>query len=168
MRNLFEEAQLSSGAVYRYFASKDDVIVAIAEENMREVVALIHDAATERHDRSAGVAMAAALEIVQAKHATHGLGGLAVLAWAEALRNPNVADQFTRLLSQMREDLAAVVRQQNSGKRLDAVPPDALAALLISIVPGYILQLALLGPVAVQGVPDALRALWPPAPAPTK
>jgi hypothetical protein len=28
-------------------------------------------------------------------------------------------------------------------------------------VPGYLLQLALIGPAAVDGVPDAVRALWP-------
>jgi hypothetical protein len=33
--------------------------------------------------------------------------------------------------------------------------------VLISIVPGYILQLTLLGAAAVEGVPDAVRALWP-------
>ena len=32
MQDLFAEAGLSAGAVYRYFASKDEVIVAIAEE----------------------------------------------------------------------------------------------------------------------------------------
>jgi TetR/AcrR family transcriptional regulator, transcriptional repressor of aconitase len=36
-----------------------------------------------------------------------------------------------------------------------------LATTLLSLVPGYLLQLALLGPVAVDGVPDAVRALWP-------
>jgi hypothetical protein len=33
--------------------------------------------------------------------------------------------------------------------------------MLISIVPGYILQLALLGPAAMDGAPNAVRALWP-------
>jgi hypothetical protein len=31
----------------------------------------------------------------------------------------------------------------------------------MSLVPGYILQVAVLGPAAVDGVPDAVRALWP-------
>jgi hypothetical protein len=36
----------------------------------------------------------------------------------------------------------------------------------MAILPGYILQLALLGPEAVEGIPDAVRALWPANPAP--
>ena len=41
MQDLFAASGLSSGAVYSYFASKDDVIVAIAEENMRGVTEMI-------------------------------------------------------------------------------------------------------------------------------
>ena len=51
MQDLFAEAGLSSGAVYRYFASKDDVIIAIAEENMRDVVEMIHGVATQQPGR---------------------------------------------------------------------------------------------------------------------
>ena len=48
MQDLFAEAGLSSGAVYRYFASKDDVIIAIAEDNMRGVVEMIRDVAAQQ------------------------------------------------------------------------------------------------------------------------
>jgi AcrR family transcriptional regulator len=162
MQDLFAEAGLSSGAVYRYFASKDDVIIAIAEENMRDVVEMIHAVATQQPGRSAGAAVADVLEILRAKDAQNGLGGLALLAWAEALRNPSLAEQFKELLTQMLTDLAEVVaEQQNSADLPQSVPADALAAVLISIVPGYILQLTLLGAAAVEGVPDAVRALWP-------
>ena len=41
------------------------------------------------------------------------------------------------------------------------VPAEALAAVLISIVPGYILQLATLGSAPIEGVPAAVKALWP-------
>src|ERR1700742_4519168 len=43
MQDLFAEAGLSAGAVYRYSASKDEVILAIAQENMSEVMTLISD-----------------------------------------------------------------------------------------------------------------------------
>jgi hypothetical protein len=32
---------------------------------------------------------------------------------------------------------------------------------MLSILPGYILQVALLNPAVVAEVPDAVRALWP-------
>src|ERR1700760_3380381 len=84
MQDLFDEAGLSSGAVYRYFSSKDDMILAIADENMQDVVAMIHAVATHEPGTSVGAAIADILEIVQTTNARNGLGGLAVLVWAEA------------------------------------------------------------------------------------
>jgi TetR/AcrR family transcriptional regulator, transcriptional repressor of aconitase len=48
------------------------------------------------------------------------------------------------------------------------VPAEALATVLICIQPGYVLPLALLGPGAVAGIPDAVRALWSPPAAETE
>jgi TetR/AcrR family transcriptional regulator, transcriptional repressor of aconitase len=162
MQDLFAEAGLSSGAVYRYFPSKDEVIIAIAEENMRDILEVIHAGATRQPGRSAGAAMADVLEIVRAKDAQDGLGGLALLVWAEALRNPSLAEQFRDLLARLRAGLAEVVREwQGPGDLPGGIPADTLAAVLISLVPGYILQLVMLGSAAVDGIPDAARVLWP-------
>src|SRR5260370_17032628 len=38
MADLLAEAGLSSGAVYNYFSSKEEMIVAIAEENIGQVI----------------------------------------------------------------------------------------------------------------------------------
>jgi len=162
MQDLFAEAGLSSGAVYRYFASKDDVITAIAEENMHEVVAMIHDVAASQPGRPVGTVLADAFKILQAKDAQDGLAGLALLAWSEALRNPVLASRFAGLFAQMGADLTEVVRNhQGAGNLATQLPAESLAAVLISIVPGYILQLAMLGPAAVDGIPAAVEALWP-------
>jgi AcrR family transcriptional regulator len=162
MQDLFAEAGLSSGAVYSYFPSKEDMIIAIAEENIQGVVATIHTIATQDPGRSVGAVMADVLTAVQAKHDSDGLGGLALLVWAEALRNPALAAQFGELLRPMRADVAAVVRaNQRSGDLPADATPEALASVLISLVPGYLVQLSLLGPDAVDGVADAVRALWP-------
>jgi AcrR family transcriptional regulator len=161
MQDLFAEAELSSGAVYGYFASKNDVIVAIAEENLQDVVTMIRTVATRQPDRSIGATIAGIFEIVRTKHIQDGLGGLAVLVWAEALRNREVGDKLAELLTQLRADLTKAVRQhQRAGDITSDVKADAIAGLLVSTIPGYILQLALLGPAAVSKVPDAALALW--------
>jgi AcrR family transcriptional regulator len=162
MHDLFAEAGLSSGAVYSYFASKDDVITAIAEENMSDFVAMIHDVARSQPGRPVGTVLADILKILQAKDAQQGLAGLAVLTWSEALRNPVLASRFADLLAQIRADLTDVVRyHQGAGNLPRQVPAESLAATLMSIVPGYILQLATLGSAAVDGVPTAVEALLP-------
>jgi AcrR family transcriptional regulator len=151
MQTVLADAGVSAGTFYRYFASKDDVILAIAEENLRDVVPLT-DA------MSAGAAIAEVLEIARTGQDT----GIALLVWAEALRNPALARRFSELLARMRDELTELVREhQNNGDLPAGRSAEALAATLISIVPGYVLQLALLGPAAVDGVPDAVRALWP-------
>src|ERR1700761_4592062 len=70
MQDLFAEAGLSAGAVYRYFASKDEVIAAIAEDNMRAVLAMISEVVDEDPGQSVGEVAAAVLTRVQAKDAT--------------------------------------------------------------------------------------------------
>jgi TetR/AcrR family transcriptional regulator, transcriptional repressor of aconitase len=162
MQDLFAEAGLSSGAVYRYFASKDDVIIAIAEENMLDVVTMIHDVASSRPGRPVGAVFADIFDIVQTKDAQDGVARLALLAWSEALRNPVLADRWADLFAQMRADLTEVVREhQRTGSLPRHVSPESLAAVFMSIVPGYILQLATLGSAAVGEVPAAVEALWP-------
>ena len=153
MQDLFAEAGLSSGAFYRYFASKDDVIIAIAEDNMRGVVEMIREVAARSPGRPARDTLADVLEIVRAKDAENGLAKIAVLVWAEALRSPAIAARFKAMLTQMRAGFAEVV-----GEGPDDAPADEMAAALVSVVPGYILQLVLLGPEAVEGVPETLRS----------
>jgi AcrR family transcriptional regulator len=162
MQDLFAEAGLSSGAVYRYFTSKDDMIIAIAEENMLGIVDMIRDVAARRPDRPMGAILADILEMVRAKHVQDGLGSIAVLVWSEALRSPAVAGRLSEMLARIRGYLAEVVRERQGAGDLPAdIPADALAAALMSIVPGYLLQLAVLGPATVSGVPEAVRELWP-------
>lgn len=160
MQDLFAEAGLSAGAVYSYFASKDDVILAIAEQNMRSVTDMINAIATEQPGRPVGAVLADVMEILRAKDEQEGLGKLTVIVWSEAVRNPALAARFTALVEQLRASLAEVI-QQTRGSLPDDVPADVLATALFSLVPGYLLQLALIGSAAVDGVPDAVRALWP-------
>ena len=160
MQDLFAEAGLSSGAVYSYFASKDDVIVAIAEENMRGVTEMIRNVATQHPGRPVGAVLADIMDMVHARDAQDGLGKLTVIVWSEALRNPSLAARFTDMVTQIRASLAEVI-EQSSQNPPAGVPADILAATLVCLVPGYLLQLAILGPGAVDGVPAAVRALWP-------
>ena len=92
MQDLFAEAGLSAGAVYRYFSSKEDMVLAIAEQSMREVTAMIHSfAAAAPRGKGLGDALGNVLDVVQRKHAQDQMGAMAVLSWSEALRNPELA-----------------------------------------------------------------------------
>jgi TetR/AcrR family transcriptional regulator, transcriptional repressor of aconitase len=161
MHDLFAESGLSAGAVYRYFASKDDVIIAIAEENLRDVLATIQMAATLQPGRSVGAVLADVFEVARAKDEQYGLAKLALLTWSETLRNAGLAARFAELFARLHADLAALVRQsQQAGHLTTDLPAEALTSVIISVVPGLLLQLATVGPEAVADAPAALQALW--------
>src|ERR1700761_6929805 len=162
MQDLFAEAGLSAGAVYRYFASKDEEIAAIAEDNMREVLTLVHRSVTAEPARPVGEVMAEVLALVRAKDTADGMGGMAVLVWAEALRNPVLAGRLRDLLTGMHDDFTRLVAGHQAAGRLPAQPPaGTIARALVAMMPGYILPLTVLGPEVADGIPGAVRALWP-------
>lgn len=160
MTDLFAESGLSSGAFYGYFAGKDQLIIAIAQENFHDIVAMIHAVAQDA-EGSIGDALADATEVVNARHGEEGLGGIAVQVWAEALRNPRLAAEFAPLFDELHKEIAVVVRRHQKAGTFDPnVSADAFSRILVGVVPGHILQVALLGPDAATGVADALRMLW--------
>ncbi|GAA1296969.1 TetR/AcrR family transcriptional regulator [Streptomyces javensis] len=162
MQDLLAEAGVSSGSLYRYFSSKQDMIIAIAEENLAEVVRQARRQAERRPAAGVGEAIADLFEVIRAKHTESGFAAIALLTWSESLRNPTLADRLKTALTEATADLAAIVREHQEVRQLPAdAAADSLAQLITSTVPGYILQLATLGPDAVDGLPGAARALWP-------
>jgi len=148
---------MSSGAVYRYFASKDAMIVAIAEENLDQIVAIVRESVADGADL--GAALAAALEFASSRHADDGFAAIALIVWSEALRNPALAERLRKSFDQAGEALAETARGITpTGTEL---APDVLAKTLLCVLPGYLLQLAIRGADAVAPVPDAVRELFP-------
>ncbi|MFF3985007.1 TetR/AcrR family transcriptional regulator [Streptomyces sp. NPDC001601] len=162
MQDLFAESGLSAGAVYRHFTSKDEMILAIAEENMRDVLDITVAVAVSRQGRSMGEVMAELLDVIRAKSAEEDVAGLAVLVWGEAMRNRSLADKLDHLMGGIRANLVTLVREnQERGGLPTSATAEGIAATMLSVLPGYILQVALLDPAVVVEVPDAVRALWP-------
>lgn len=157
MQDLVRESGMSSGAVYRYFDSKDAMIVAIAEENLDQVVTIVRESV--RGGAAVGAALASALEYVSARHEDDGFGAIALLVWSEALRNPALA---TRLQESFDAGVAALAEIAGASSVISAeLAPEALANTLLCVLPGYLLQLTIQGAEAVRTIPDAVRALIP-------
>ncbi|BBZ25803.1 hypothetical protein MMAD_00980 [Mycolicibacterium madagascariense] len=162
MQDLVAEAGISSGAVYRYFASKDEVIEAIAAENLDQVVAVLAQAIGE--GASPQAALTAVLEFVTTRHREDGFAAIAVLVWSEALRNPPLADHLreaiTSALATLSGDPHAAPDGGAHGTRTDDTAhhePTAMAEVLLCVLPGYLMRLALGGAEAVANVPGAVE-----------
>ncbi len=162
MQDVFAEAGKSAGAVYRYFPRKDDMIVGVAGQNLDDVTQVLRTALT-RSDGKGGVGqvMAELLEAVIDRHRDRQLATMALMVWAEALRNPALAGRLEAATVSMTRDMAAFVRERQQAGTWSGAPADVLAQVILSILPGFLLNLALLGQPGVAKFPDAVRALWP-------
>jgi AcrR family transcriptional regulator len=158
MQDLLAEVGMSSGAVYRYFPGKQDMIIAIAEENLAEVTGEVRRMTAANPAVSIGELLARIFQVIKAKHEEDGFAAIALLVWAESLRAPTLGERIKGTLADVTAELADIVREhQESGD----LPAGQLTQVIVASVPGYILQLATLGPAVVEGLPGAVRALWP-------
>ena len=156
MQDLVREAGMSSGAVYRYFPSKDAMIVAIAEENLDQIVAIVQESVA--HGADLGAALAAALEFASSRHTDDGFAAIALVVWSEALRNPALAARLRESFDAAGEALAETACASSPGGTEPG--PDELAETLLCVLPGYLLQVAIRGADAVAPIPDAVRELF--------
>ena len=162
MQDVFAEAGKSAGAVYRYFPRKEDMIVGVAAQNLDDVTEVLRAALTRGDgERGAGEVMAELLEAVIERHRDKQLAAMALMVWSEALRNPALAERLETAIVSMSQAMTALVSERQQGGTWTGAPADELARVILSILPGFLLNLALIGPRGVAGFPDAVRTLLP-------
>jgi AcrR family transcriptional regulator len=159
---------LSAGAVYRYFPSKEALIRAIVEERVLTAAAAAFERILDEGVDDPVEAVSAALGTVDAISAREGvdLTRVAVQAWAEALRNPDILEVAQGAYARMRFYLAAVARRGQEHGRLAAdADPDELAKTMLSLAMGYLIQRLIMNDVDRDSYVAALRALTSLTPA---
>jgi AcrR family transcriptional regulator len=162
MQDVFTEAGKSAGAVYRYFPRKEDLIIGVAAQNLDDVTAVLRTALTSGDgNRGVGQVMAELLEAVTERHHDRQLAAMALMVWSEALRDSALAERLKATMAGMIQDMSALVREHQQAGTWSGAPADALAQVILSVLPGFLLNLALLGQPGVTGFPDAVRTLWP-------
>jgi AcrR family transcriptional regulator len=162
MQDVFAEAGKSAGAVYRYFPKKEDMIVGVAARNLDDVTEVLRAALnSDDGKRGIGEVMGELLEAVIERHQDQRLATTALMVWSEALRNPGLAERLEAATVSMSQDMAALVRTRQEAGEWTGAPADVFATVILSILPGFLFNLALRGPRAVAGFPGAVRALWP-------
>src|ERR1700722_3856580 len=97
--------ELSTGAVYSYFPSKNDLIAAVCEDAVEDLIDLasIRDAA-ELLDR------------IRARHGGHAR--LMAQVWAEAAVSPDLAARIRAQLARDLERVAGLIRQDRRARGL--------------------------------------------------
>ncbi len=160
MRDIYAEADLSPGAVYHYFDSKDAIIQANFEfdyERSRELL----DAAIASDDP-----MQALRELIAFffhgldEAAALGAGRVNVQGWGEALVNPPLLAARRSVVEAYVAALAQIVsKAQAAGQIAPALDPRAAGRVLLSLYYGLELQKALDNEVAVDSYAAAAKSL---------
>ncbi|MEV0900575.1 TetR/AcrR family transcriptional regulator [Actinoplanes sp. NPDC049802] len=160
MQDVIKEADLSVGAFYRYFKSKNELITAIAGEKISAVTGLLDGLLAldpmppipEILDRLLGIIDDAAAE--------DGTIRIAVQVWGEAVHDPELGALVAEIYGRVRERATATAEKALATGQL---PPDAdvdgAGAALFGLVQGYILQKILLGGIDRRTYVSGVRTL---------
>jgi AcrR family transcriptional regulator len=170
MEMIIARSGLSTGAVYRYFKGKDEIMAATVQATSREIGAAVAPillgpppalpselvekllTAWIGYARS-GVGAAAGVDRMPA--ALHG--------WSYAQTDPDLKDAVRATLQGFRELCVPIIRQwQADGAITASADPDAVAQLVLSICLGFVAQRALVGDADIQAHAGALAALTTP------
>jgi AcrR family transcriptional regulator len=147
MPELLAEAGVSAGAFYRYFASKDEVILEIAAEAFGTLVGAVDGLLAE--DPAPDVPGLLTAMSRPLRGTTFGDRGVdlddmlrcAIQAWGETVRNEVLRDRAQRGFDAVIERLTeALTRGQEAGRVPDGVVPGDAARLIMAILPGLLMQ----------------------------
>jgi len=138
MQEIIAESGLSTGAIYNYFKSKEEIIESIAEER--------HHGEREAIEKmTAGLTLSEALRTLARSFTDELLTSegvqrrrVSVLAWAEALLSPTVAASVQEGLDGPRLALTDIIRQSDLPSDLQ---PDAVARMFVAMFHGFVLQM---------------------------
>ncbi len=162
MDDIIRASDLSAGAVYSYFPSKEELIhdaVVTSLGGLRELVGPILVA---RPAPPPGELLRAITALVAdfTGRETYDLRRVALLGWSEAQRSERLRDTMRGFYGAFRLGLVEVAESWRADGRLpDGAAPDAVAKLFLSAILGFVVQSALLGDVAPPDLGAGLRDL---------
>lgn len=152
MPDIAAEAGLSVGAPYRYFASKEEIIVELAGE----AFTAIFEPVVRPADEAAGIADLVSGAIEQGPD--EELLRCAVQAWSELLINETVRERAVAGFEQVRRRMAEVLRRgQAAGTVRRDLDPDRGTRVVMALLHGFVLQRVAFGLDDVEGFIEDVR-----------
>jgi TetR/AcrR family transcriptional regulator, transcriptional repressor of aconitase len=143
MQDIIKESGLSSGAIYTYFASKEELIEAIAERRHAKEEALIRSAGVENEITATVDRLIESFFELLVDNKEKKERRLAIQLWGEALRNPRILKSVRAGVNEPRKILAELLRQAcDRGALSPGSDPEAIARVMIALFQGLVLQLA--------------------------
>ena len=140
MHDICQMAELSPGAVYRYFRSKDEIIAAMEEQGRQHSAAIIDAVTSERTDTLD--VLEGLVDVFFTKLEDVRDCAVHIELWAEALSNPRIKETVVRIDESIREAFSQrIVKDAQQRGEINAVlDPDAVARVLMAFWDGLVLQ----------------------------
>jgi AcrR family transcriptional regulator len=160
MQDILGEANLSAGAVYRYFKSKDEIIAAIGFRNLEAFTHAVKEVLRIGDPPPLDEALAQLLAALERLDEEQDQAKITLWAWSEALRSPAVAARVEEGWGDLTGSLAGLVQTyQERGQITSDVPADPIARTLVGLLHGFVIRRAVLGDGEAAAFRDGLRAL---------
>jgi TetR/AcrR family transcriptional repressor of uid operon len=138
MHDVSAEAGISVGLIYRYFANKEAVIAAMANRHKTEIQDLLERAGQ-------APSLFESLEILFTAHCSENspkvLSAFVVDLYAEASRNPPVADLVRDVLETAMEGVTGLIARSPESKQAatHGLKPHELAELIFAVARGMLM-----------------------------
>jgi TetR/AcrR family transcriptional regulator, transcriptional repressor of aconitase len=170
MEMIIDRSGLSTGAVYRYFKGKDEILAAAVTGAASDIgaatIPILASSASGSPSQLVDTLLAALVDYARTGvGAAAGLDRMpaAVHGWSYAQTDPEVKATLQAALRGFRERCVPTVKQWQDDGVVDATAePDAVAQLILSICLGFVVQRSLNGDAEVRAHADALAALARP------
>jgi AcrR family transcriptional regulator len=161
MDDILRAANMSAGGAYRYFASKDEIIAAIAEETVGSLAHAVRTVMDEEPDLRLDEALARIVRFIDTL--AEKVGGLPLVVWAEAQRDPQIALLVKSGATQVRASVAELVRRTQTSAGMPAdIDSRAVDIVVMSLLVGYLMQRQVVGDVDPESYAIGLAVLLGP------
>jgi TetR/AcrR family transcriptional regulator, repressor for uid operon len=140
MHDICQMAELSPGAVYRYFASKDDIIAAMEEQGRQHSAAIIEAVTCERKDTLD--VLEGLVDVFFSKLEDVRDCAVHIELWAEALSNPRIKEMVVGIDDSIRDAFVTriVHDAQKRGEINAKLDADSVARVMMAFWDGLVLQ----------------------------
>ena len=136
------EAELSRGAVYHYFKTKEDIIDGIRERSACQAESIFADSSSGHDGATKLLNLVDATLSVMTAPASAEANRLALFLWAESLVNKRIMDGQLPSFRPYLEALAESVAEAQADGRADPlIQPQALARVIAATMLGLQIQL---------------------------
>jgi AcrR family transcriptional regulator len=165
MDDIIRASELSAGAVYSYYPSKEELILAAVTTSLTGLSELLGPILQTEPLPSPAVMIGRITGAITAfsQREGHDLRRIALLGWSEAQRNEQLRLAMRSFYLSFRKQLEDAVKRWSDSEVLPAnIPHKDVAKSLLALILGFVVQSAITGDVEPDDIATGLRALAMP------